>query len=676
MNEAVCARQKRRTVVEPRIVLLALALACGGGQGGSGGITGDEARATLLALSLEHVKDSDGATASSGATVTLAFEPGGVADLHVASHSDALAYQGIFTYDGKTLHLTFGASDFHPDASFAIDLSSDTVELPFRVFSPDPGSSTWTIQQPLLAQNIFVVFQSALLSGDRTVDEAMDSAVAYAEAATATTTQAGLNHFYSVRSLALSGDAPPTVKKVGNTLEICYQATGCRTIYLFQWQPNPFVKEVGMGPLYSDVRLPFPTVPQPAYSADPPERTVLFIRPFEGKRQVTYVQRDASDPKHPVGRLASTVIDEAKNPQSDAAWAVLQSRGYQMIDRLDADKATVRSIVSGLLPGGARQHSPGVVFFDSHGGSDGSLLTGETLPLPAATAGRVRDPEQRFRDAFADYKRTLVGEDGFKDLPDTALDFGYTFGGFAKADFVPTIGVTPSFWSWLHARAASPKADLQHSLVYLNACNVGQNAALPGAIGAGALFAFREHFTKDLDVIFPYLVTQLKRYNRSAEEAYYNFVRVVRTLQAIYPEDLTLTSGNLRSQSGQSSNPADLKTTSNFQAWGSDGGPPVSFWENSWMTTGNPGAVFLLLLGSRGTLADSVRAAADTLRNCWTKYWTQKQSAPFGDMCRDLEPGGYPTDAQVDYAVYLLTGQTLVGGSKHVPRWTLAEKGN
>ena len=196
------------------------------------------------------------------------------------------------------------------------------------------------------------------------------------------------------------------------------------------------------------------------------------------------------------------------------------------------------------------------------------------------------------------------------------------------------------------------------------ACEVDQNADVRKAVAAKAFFGFEEQASiSGARDAFRYLVKQLVRPTRSAEEAYYNLVRVVNTGQMIYEEDTVLDGSQVRS------------IPKILNAYGpSAAGTPVKYSGNGWLgSTVNQGQVWWMTFSGRWS--QDAEQGATKLLNCWDLFWSKGTKGGLASPgCNASNDGDLPKIDEVSYAVYLLTGgDALSFSGTKLPRWTLAD---
>jgi len=237
------------------------------------------------------------------------------------------------------------------------------------------------------------------------------------------------------------------------------------------------------------------------------------------------------------------------------------------------------------------------------------------------------------------------------------------YGGLGEVRYF--LSVTPAFWEWL----ASVGAKLDRSLVYIAACLTDETPDLRFAIAARAYFAFSVQAEVEVAAaVFNYMIAALARPTWTAEEVYYNILRVVATGEMIYQED-TLLNGRLSPEA--SAQRAILRFV--FRGYGSRNGSVLPYNGVGWLNDRlvDPGHIFWLLLSARAIT--SREEAFQKLEQCWTDVWSQGWAPALADPgCTLMTMGAGPNEDEVAYAQYLLAGRTsLTYSSALLPRWTL-----
>ncbi len=258
------------------------------------------------------------------------------------------------------------------------------------------------------------------------------------------------------------------------------------------------------------------------------------------------------------------------------------------------------------------------------------------------------------------------------DMPESALStmgVGKTLTGISSK----YVSLTPLFWKWIRTRNGF-KAQLNNSLVYIASCLTDRTPDLRNAIGSRAYFAFSEPGPPKLaGAVFQYLVKHLVRNTHSAEEAYYNIIRIVNTQQKIYKEDNVFDNIPLKSADLPGYPPQELVNCFHGSFW--NGREMQRYEETGWLgLKGSQGNIWWLAFTGRwGTNENGSTAGANNLETCWNEYWKKGETAGFGDvLCNAMDPGVAPTQDEVAYATYLITGEPRLSFSGiKAARWTL-----
>jgi hypothetical protein len=369
----------------------------------------------------------------------------------------------------------------------------------------------------------------------------------------------------------------------------------------------------------------------------------------------------------PPNRLAVIVVPvpALEDPAALADVAArLRGRGYAVKELLGAG-ASILAIVRLL------RENPGFLLVSTHGNTLGQLLTGQALSEEGYFDG------DRVASAQAELATELSAE-GLGSLTTYKLggEPAYYIGEPNCSDQVRkpvgtpcawSVVVTPAFWSWLET---SEHVDLSRSLVFISACETDATPDLRDQIKARAYFAFSANVAPFFaDAVARYLADFLSRPTRSAEEAFYNMVRIGTTHQMIYKQDTVF-----QGVTGGPDASLDL-----LDGWGWNGSSMVSYRGNGWLSGKvDAGQVWWMLFAARWN-TDAPKGAAG-LKACYAKYWAQGNpgglASPYCNAANagDLSDAGR-LEVDVDYAVYLLTGATPAGFSSSdlPPRWTLAD---
>src|SRR5690349_7095582 len=89
----------------------------------------------LIPVAYYHVQDGDGTKGQGNIDVMFIFEPAGKSILYMARPTEAIARFGTYGYDAGKLTLKYDDQDMKVDASFSLDTASQTVTMPFAIFS-------------------------------------------------------------------------------------------------------------------------------------------------------------------------------------------------------------------------------------------------------------------------------------------------------------------------------------------------------------------------------------------------------------------------------------------------------------------------------------------------------------------------------------------------------------
>jgi hypothetical protein len=627
-----------------------------------------------------HIQDDTGTTPAKDTEVLLLFEPGGKALIYVYNNSGELARYGNWSYTGGKLWLKFSAGDLKTDSDFELDLNLKRVKMPFRIFSDGNGSSDWRCQRIEIEQAVRFIFgavtsnQPALKKEDAAISRVMDfvrAVIAEADKARQRTLMLAQNRnlYYIRRGEAFQDDwwhpvelwlyFPVSVKALKNGIEFTYIDGSKAVVMLFSWTSaslNPIPLKLSR--LARDPRVHINVEPSGEVGFDPRKKTVLFISPFRSGRSVAW-QGGGETQRN----LVQYITEDPYN------WSQLKSklskRGYDY-DELTHDRVTVE----GLLKKFSWLKDPGIVIFYTHGISSGSLCTGEMLGV-----NLNHDQRQKKLDAVKERLKAsghsrLIGN--YKD------SLGMMAIGFQ--DRVPAgqawfVSVGPSFWRYLQEKRGLT-ISFKRTLFYTAACLTDHTPDLRNAVRSKAYFGWKATISPRLNgTVCQYLLNQLCRPTRSAEEAYYNLIRVVNTREMIYKEDRILR-GVVPATVGQA-RVAIFGNLKNylFNGYGFKGNKMISYAGNGWLSPKilHVGQVWWLVFAGRW--GNSAKVGSDKLWECYSEYWSKKK---FGRMkavfCNAANIGKIPKKTEVAYAGYLLTGKSPDGYTgKVVPRWTLNE---
>jgi hypothetical protein len=616
----------------------------GNSDAGTAGIKVDQP----IQVAYRHQSDSAAQSPFEGGTARLLFEPGGAASLYVAGDASGLGRHGTYGYDGKKMTLHIKADEFTIDSTFDLDLNADQPTFPFQAFSTDGGTSSWQREVIGVMDGTDSVFQAARY--DDAVPIAREAAVARAQAYAAARVEldggvageqsmgAPRDQAGPVRLVAFNQQStePPKIvgtEKFANGVTLVYADGTKADVVLFSWKSDGAaagdVVSLKASPIASDVRVEIATKPPGDGSADPKNKAALLANPF------------------------ATEFDEGQIV-SDAT-KTLEDRGYK-VSSLQDSSATFESIAAGLLGGGGG--TPGFVTISSHGGASGSMATSEYLGVPGSPAAdkviydKMHAVAERIDKAYPGSRSFTVN--GVKQQPFQLLE--YSHGPNDKKVYV---GLSPAFWTWIKSAGAS----FASSFVFLSSCESDVNPQIRTDVAAKVFAGFSEQANiTAAKTAFAYIVAQLARPTRSAEEVSYNLVRVVNTGQTIYKEDQMF--------DGTPSKP--LGRILKFYGGGTTA--PVDYFGNGWLDNKSLdlGQVWWLVFSGRWS-GDAAEGASK-LQNCWDLFWSAGNKGGLASpACNASNSGNLPKAAEVSYAIYLLTGKEAIASGAKVPRWTLAD---
>lgn len=614
--------------------------------------------------------DDDGEKPGAKAEMILVFEPTGDADLIVQDPEDQLTINGDWEYEGGELSLTFDTDELTVDTSFALDLDAPKATMPFRLLSGGAeGKSTWVRANADPMAHLDVVFRVATLGADQADGDAgVERAADWANEVIRL--NQGGKPSNVVHNLRGAPTAAPEIKSVTpnrGEVEITWTdgTKATQRLYSFAAAPTSTLS-LTQGPLAGDPRTHLPPKASGNTAADPPNKTALLVGTLESK--VVYSWYDGVVN----GGVNSGLLAPAKDAFDwDGIEKDLEDRGYD-VSRLFDDDATVDGMVDAL------EKNPGVAIINTHGTASGSLMTRELLLEPAdvqaaLNAGNVK----QVMDAKLDDVRNRLRSDGYGDLVDykngNALGFFVVPVELMTGGQAVYVGLTPVFWDYLRDKR---KVDLSKSLVYLASCDVDQSD-LRDHVRAGAFFAYRlEVHPKLAAAVGSYLVKSLAKHTWSAEEAFYNMVRVVNTKQETYQHD-TIFQGLIPADAAGKSplfDPTGSPLDKSFMlnGYGLQGKKVVPYAGHGWLdpTKHDVAQVWWMMWAARW--GQDATAGSKMLADCWSMFWTNGDKGGLkSPFCNAANVGSVPTQAEVDYARFLLTGDSPPADA--LSRWTLNE---
>jgi hypothetical protein len=653
--------------------LMLLLAGCSNGTGANQG----GGSPLLLPSSYYLVADSDGTAPDSGTDVVLLFEPSGIADLYMPNDTSAVGYRGTYHYDGITLHLKFKDPAFHPDLSFPFDSTADMPTMPFGALSMGADSSTWQRHLEPFDHNAFMVYSMSLWADGKDADTAIDDTLTYLNALAQDAPTLATS---SLQPESTPQQPNPVVIKSVERIDHGLLVHVARAdfpeyplrLLLYGWvAPKPGDSlALQPGPFHDDLRLTLPTNSPGASNqkGDPTEKSALLIMPLYSHRMGTYLVPDATGGKLVVGQVPTneTGLDDAV--MVDDVVQRLTEHGYN-VQQLRDGNAGLLNMIKELLPNAdeKRTKSPSLILYSTHGATDGTTGTGDFLvprPSPLGSPGLFNP----FDQAIAQHQATLP-PDLVNFEKGAAIDYTGMFETPKGTSGIYYVSIGPAFWRWLQTQGAN----FSESLFFMAACDTDQEPQLREAIQAKAYFDYDATIHPSLAAqTFRYLVEFLSNHGRTAEEFFYNTLRVINTRMKEYCEDDVLE--GLYITTAAAGRPLSAQLDS-FQGYGSNGSIMVSYRDVGWLAPKDAslGDVWWLLFAGRWS--QSAAQGWTIMQNCWTTYWAGMKSDTNDADCHPMNPGSDPTDKEVDMASYLLTGNLIVDTSQpRQPRWTLNDE--
>lgn len=607
----------------------------------------------LLSLAYYLESDSSGTKPAPNTDITLSLGPDGKAQLYASQELDGLGYLGSYSYQQGQFSLQFDHPDFTRKLQATLDPKQATITLPFQVFSDDPGSSTWKRHEVDVVHNIRQNFYGLIMAG-ASEDEALARAFDYAQAMVSVARQTSKLETAQLAPVLVNAEQTST----GIELVYSYPKGLFDTpaflpldVQLIGWADPALGQKLNPSPLASDPRVHLDPLPPTNSEADPSNKSALFISPFHGERVFQWSSRR--------GVVTASFGEWSK---LDAKKQLLEAKGYTVKTLVD-EEASVVNIIRAL------KSSPGFINFHTHGFGEGVLSTGTYLGRTVEEAqtllqGRVA---QELRDA--DFGSVLTCAYAPQACAIGTANVSRSMRPDAQAHFVT---VNPGFWQWMGANGA----DFSQSLVLITACSTDETPHLRDAIQARAYFAMNVVSTSRVSgALIDYFVQTLGRRTRSAEEVYYNIMRVTRTGLMIYKEDNLLDGATTWTYKGR-----DFSLSANFNGYFYPGpeGEVHAYRTAGWLGSAqiaDPGVIWWLLASARWS--QNTETGVKNLRRCWDEYWSSGRKAPaLGDPdCHNREVGPTPPRAgEVAYALYLYSGKDLLSfEGVLVERWTLNE---
>jgi hypothetical protein len=657
------------TAASAALLVVGAVASCSGGGGGDksandGGESSPGADLTNaevtdpIQVSYVHVADS-GKTDPGFDQLRLVFEPNGAMFLLAISGESVTSSHGTYERAGKKLTLAVHSDELGVavDAEFDLDLNKAKVTMPFQVGSTAKGSSTWE-RDPLdvMVGTLMVMDGSRYDEKGVARDVAVKTAQEYAKARIkvdggsggsggSSAPPIGRSDGMQLISSTQASNANPIVDTLpySNGVTLKFKDGSTADVLLYSNLPGTGAAlSLRPGPIASDPRVHLPTKLPGVASADPKSKVAVLVNPF--------------------------LTEFGEKAAVDEAVTDLKGVGYT-VQQISGTAATFEKITEALS--GAAGGKPGFVTISSHGAPNGLFSTGELLGTmkdlkPGAETSLIpimKAAAARIEKAYPGARQYKVN--GVVAQPFTLAGFGNPVTGYKGY-----VGLSGSYFSWL---LDTQKADFGDAFFFLSTCE--GDKTVPAAAGEPAIVPMREKvkakvflgFEEQVSFsaatgAFGYLVKQLVRPTRSAEEAYYNLVRVVNTKQMIYAEDKLL--------DGISNQPALSEV---LNAYGRS--PEVQYFGAGFLdgATINPGQVWWLVFSGRWS-GDAAEGASKLL-NCWDGFWSKGNKGGLASpACNASNSGNLPKVDEVSYAIYLLTGTKVLGyGGTTVPRWTLAD---
>lgn len=630
-----------------------------------------------VTLSLLH--DSSGEGPAAGATVELVFAPPDDARFLALSDSGTLSYDGTWSIQSDQLTVDFAAPDFTRHGTFAMSYTTAPLTIPFQVFTGESGTSTWSVAPTDPVAGALDLADAAAATADGvTPSDYVSAAADYVAAVTGvpvvdrtTAVSSGADAAPVSLNTAPAGDVQladqcvPTISQIIEFTDAIRLQMACgSTVVIPMLSPGG-----GVAGATGDLSPgPFSTIPlvdnNPARPGtgidDPPNKRALLFEPFAGVR--TFVLQ-------PTGKGTVTLTVGGFANENVNAVNALVADGYDVHSPspLLKDSATVANLISAVSG-----RTPGVLYIDSHGDSQGDLLTGDFLgvDLKSANAALAKVAAQNGIPP-ADLGQGYVDVQGMHAAGGAATPRG----AFQRAYMLV---LKPAFWTWLRTAHG---ADFSRSLVYVAACDTDQSDALRNAIGARAYFAFRTPVSPALTLaVGQYLTGLLLKPSFTSEEAYYNMLRIDAQRTTVYSDDNDfkgiLDAGGVDSRSSDPT-VTEAGIVNVLDAYGSRDGTMVPYTGNGWLTSGlDEGQIFYLLTAARAGSDEDTKQGLSNLKGCWDTWWSIGTlpgiASPY---CQKWNDGSAPSQDEYDYALYLLTGQKHAFSGTPVPRFTLNDGG-
>ena len=568
--------------------------------------------------------------------------------------------------------------------------------VPFQVFSGSPGTSTWAqhAADPVINSYMVAEADAAATANGLSITSLIDDAATYvagvsgaplgsgessgaapaAQAATSAATpppfgrtRLPLGHFAggaaaSPRSLGAAlvrtGRVlvPQRILDTGITnvdlepdgYEIVYRGATVRVLLATELSGAGPAENLTLGPFASDPRTDF--VPGSPHNSldDPTHKRAVFWEPFSLGAQNTWTWHGST--------VTATVTPFPDETYRRTEISTLQGAGYE-VQWLDGDDAGISGLITALSG-----PTPGVLIIRTHGDTSGDLFTDDSLGPNLGEAVAAQDKLNAKLGAEYGMPAAATGLGALdteeKDLP-----------GNGGAYYLE---LTPSFWTWLHDKRS---ADFSRSLVFVGACDTDYTPYLREAIDARAYFAWRVPAVSETDAkMVVYTIAMLAKPTVTAEEVYYNLLRVDATSAIAFKQDNILNgafSDQMMANRTSAAKDATIYAPSAlpyvFDGWGDNGGTLVHYIGNGWLANGtDEGQIWTMLWAARW--GRDTKQGIKNLQGCWDGVWVHHEVGAINSTCQQWTDGNVPTEQELDYTVYLLTGQTSGLTGAPVPR--------
>ncbi len=625
--------------------------------------------------------DDNGDVPGDGSHMFLLFEPNGSADLMVENDADRLTIGGQWDYDGGEMSLSFADENLTTDVSFDLDLDADEIVMPFRLLSGgEAGESTWirSTADPLTyLGSIFLIATGGVddASGPEAVERVTDYANAVIEAngeqpsnlrGAPSQDGGGLPDPGRINGVETVKDAAGNV--IDREVRIHWSDGPPTTMLLWTWS-TPGTADLALtpGPLADDPRTHLPTEPSGNTSGDPATKRAVFIEPLNSFKSFTW----------------NKLFGPALQPSGGFDWGdmsdTLEDRGYSVTE-VEDEEAGVVGMTKALLDGG----DPGVIVVNTHGAASGSIMTPDLILDPPATTVRAAGGKSAKADwdrAFSELEKDLI-EAGYGDLVTYRNAAGMmavshmTVHVTGKDPNATYLALTPAYWDWLREKKG---LDLSKSLVFMGACDLDRSD-LRDHVRAGSFWAFnREIPPETAGAIARYVIESVAKPTWTAEEAFYNTVRVVNTKQMTYQHDKVL-DGMVPAEHVSSGTPKPLFDPNQtpldkgfvLNAYAMRGTTAVPYAGHGWLDPKAVSGAQVWWMTWAARWGQDANQGAGNLDQCWSGFWSRGTNGGLASpFCNAANTGSTPTQPEVEYAKWLLTGQSPPADS--LTRWTLDE---